>query len=223
MEDDGAGHLVASSVVGLDGEPRRFEEVAPFVWRALGGGERLAAKVVGGKVVAWAEDKESPAAVFLPVPAWRAASWLLPLFLASMAVLLLTTIAWPVDAWAARRHRRDALTASDVGRNFRRARIAAAAAGVLMLAWLALLFYMFSTFDLGARIEPWAMALHVCSIVVFPLALIAALWNARHVFARRAVRVGVLLRVWSVLLVAALGVVLWVAGVFHLIGLDATF
>ena len=82
---------------------------------------------------------------------------------------------------------------------------------------------MFSTFDLSDRIEPWAMALHVCSIVVFPLALVAALWSARQLFARRAVRVGLLSRLWSVALVAALGVVLWVAVVFHLIGLDATF
>ena len=223
VEDDGAGHLVASSVVGLDGEPRRFEETAPFVWRELGGGERLAAKVVDGKVVAWSEDKESPDSAFLPARAWRNSSWLLPLFLASMGMLLLTAIAWPVDAWAARRHRQVVSGENALGRSVRRARIAAVASGMLMLAWLGLLVYMFSTFDLSDRIEPWAMALHVCSIVVFPLALAAALWSARQLFARRVVRVGLLLRIWSVAVVAALGVVLWVAVVFHLIGLDATF
>jgi hypothetical protein len=82
---------------------------------------------------------------------------------------------------------------------------------------------MFSTFELGARIEPWALALHVCSIGVFPLALVAALGSAWRVFARRAAGIGVLLRVWSVLLVAASGGILWVAVVFHLIGLDPTF
>jgi CubicO group peptidase (beta-lactamase class C family) len=221
--DDGAGHLVASSVVGLDGVPRRFEEVAPFVWRELGGGERLAAQVVDGKVAAWSDDAQSPAAVFLRAPARRNASWLLPLFLASLAVLLLTAIAWPVDAWVARRRPRVASAPDDVALGFRRVRIAALAALALTLAWLALLFYMFSTFELGARIEPWALALHVCSIGVFPLALVAALGSAWRVFARRAAGIGVLLRVWSVLLVAASGGILWVAVVFHLIGLDPTF
>jgi hypothetical protein len=81
---DEMGHIVASPVTGLGGQPRPFEEVAPFVWREIGGQDRLAAKVVDGKIVMWAEDGDSPYLVYTRTPNWRDATWLIPLLGFSM-------------------------------------------------------------------------------------------------------------------------------------------
>ena len=49
---------------GLNGKPRHWVETAPFVWRDQGSHERLAAKVVDGKIVRFSIDGISPFMVF---------------------------------------------------------------------------------------------------------------------------------------------------------------
>jgi CubicO group peptidase (beta-lactamase class C family) len=75
---DGDGRITASPALGLNGEPKSFEEAAPFFWRAVGGKERLAARVSGGKVVMWSDDEDSPSEVYTPTPWPRDARWLVP-------------------------------------------------------------------------------------------------------------------------------------------------
>src|SRR5512146_1230363 len=53
----------------FDGDGRtlsHFREVAPFVWREIGGKNWLAAKVPNGKVEMWSDDQDSNGTVFLP-------------------------------------------------------------------------------------------------------------------------------------------------------------
>ena len=46
--------------LGLNGKPRHWVEIAPFVWRDTGSHDRLAAKVVDGKAVRFSFDELSP-------------------------------------------------------------------------------------------------------------------------------------------------------------------
>lgn len=224
VEEDDDGHLLASPILGLDGEPKRFEEIAPFVWREIGGKNHLAAKVVNGKVVVWAEEKESPAFVYTPTPAWRDATWLAPALATSMAVLLLTVLAWPIDTYLKRRYGGGMPPASiSPGASFRHVRIAAVATVGLLISWVALLAFMFATFNISSNLEPVILLLHLCSIVVFPLALLAGLWNLGQLLKAGSTRSGWFLHAWNILLIPAFSITLWTAIVCNLIGLERTF
>src|SRR5262249_36769619 len=51
---------LATPLKGLNGAPREWVEIAPFVWQDAHSHERLAAKVVDGKAVRWSIDGISP-------------------------------------------------------------------------------------------------------------------------------------------------------------------
>ena len=221
---DESGRLV-TPMTGLNGESRTYEEIAPFVWREVGGKGLLAAKVVNGKVAMWAD--EDPSGAYLPTPQWRNATWLLPALELSILVLLLATIAWPVAAVIRRRYRAPLALDGTVLRARRWAHIAVAAEVAVMGGWLALIVGMLSTFYwtwapyfISAALEKWILILHLFSIVVLPLAALVALWNAWTVLSARS---GVFVKVWSVLLAASCLVILWVGLVFHFIGLRLLF
>ena len=92
------GKIAFPSLDGLSGAARDWVEVAPFVWRDTNTGERLAADVRDGKVVRFSLDLGSPFMVFEPAPFGRNAAWLLPALLASLGIVLLAALAWPVRA-----------------------------------------------------------------------------------------------------------------------------
>ncbi|HKF96830.1 MAG TPA: serine hydrolase domain-containing protein, partial [Steroidobacteraceae bacterium] len=101
---DKKGELLIPDLKGLNGEPRHWVEIAPFVWLDVGGHDRLGAKVIDGKPVRWSFDLLSPFMVFDPVPWYASSAWLMPLLLASLAALVLTVLLWPVSAWVRRRY-----------------------------------------------------------------------------------------------------------------------
>ena len=72
------GELVVPALVGPSGRPREWVEIAPFVWRDRNGHDRLAAKLVDGKVVRWSMDFMSPFMVFDRVPTGKSSIWILP-------------------------------------------------------------------------------------------------------------------------------------------------
>ena len=74
---DAKGELV-TPLKGLNDKPRRWVETAPFVWSDQDSHERLAAKVVDGKVVRFSIDEISPFMVFDRAPWYADAAWLLP-------------------------------------------------------------------------------------------------------------------------------------------------
>src|SRR3546814_12096457 len=49
VEINDEGQLVISSLTGADGAPKRWREVAPFLWHEVGGNDRLAAQLVDGR------------------------------------------------------------------------------------------------------------------------------------------------------------------------------
>jgi CubicO group peptidase (beta-lactamase class C family) len=220
---DKDGRITSPAVVGLNGEPRRFEEIAPFVWREVNGKDRLAAKVVDGRVALWAEDEESPFMVFTPEHAWRDGAWLWPLTLVSIAALLWTALLWPVSALVRRRYGGRFALERKAALSHRLVRVGAAAAGLLMATWLVTEVVMLQTFALTSSLDPWILLLHLLSIAVFPLALAAAVWNVWVVWRSRRGWRSAFARFWSVVLTVGCLTVCWVGLAFHLIGLGLTY
>lgn len=211
--DDGT--IGVPDLTGLNGEPIKWREIAPFVWREVGGKQRLAARVEDGRVVRFSIDEISPFMMFEPVPWWRSSAWLLPLLIAGLCALAATAIAWPVSALVRRHYgARYALAGRDA-KAHRLVRIAAAAALVTFLAWGVTIAAMMSDFSLlSPGLDGWIWILKLLALVVFVGAAAIALWNAFVVV--RSGR-GWLAKLWALVLAVACLAVLWVAIVYRLI------
>jgi CubicO group peptidase (beta-lactamase class C family) len=211
---DKDGFLTASSFKGRNGAPRRYREVAPFVWRDVESGWRLAAKVVDGRVQRFSIDEISPFTVYEPARWWRSASWLLPAVESSFAALLLTTLLWPVAAIVRRRNN---LKLDLVGRDERGrllSRVAAVAVTAVSLGWLALFSALSSrTAMLGPGLDPWLFLLHLVSIVGFVGGAIVLIWAAAVAWTGKRSWQG---KVWTSVLAVSAVVMLWMAVVYHL-------
>jgi CubicO group peptidase (beta-lactamase class C family) len=96
LNDDGT--LSVADLDGLNGEPRRWREVRPFVWREVGGVHLLIAKRVDGKVVEIASDIYPQIFTMTPSRFWSSGVWNVPLLIATFAMLLLSVVFWPVKA-----------------------------------------------------------------------------------------------------------------------------
>ncbi|HEX3233923.1 MAG TPA: serine hydrolase [Gemmatimonadales bacterium] len=206
---------------GLNGQPKKWREVSPFIWREVDGKNWLAAKVEGGKVAMLSGDEISPFMMFLPSPWWRSSVWLLPLLEVSLAALLLTLLLWPTTALV-RRHYRTAFPLEGVQASaYRWIRLAVAATLLTLLGW----FGLFSVLNsrnpaVTDRLDPWVWLLHLASLVVFVGAAAIALWHCRVVWAGRRRWPA---RLWSVVLAISLVTVLGVALIYKFIAFSAHF
>ncbi len=207
------GELVIPSLTSAGGRPRQWIETAPFVWHDAYGHERLAAKVEGGKVVRWSFDLAAPFEVFLPVPAALSSTWLLPAAYAAIAVLLLTALHWPV-AWYARRvYRAQHPLAGAALRAYRATRTMAAIEIALLVGWALFISAIFNGGKPSPTMDGILAGLEIGSIVILVGTLLIAAWNAVTTWtgARRLTA-----RLWSLLVLAAAAVLLYVGVAFHL-------
>ena len=84
--------------LGLNGEPRKWREVRPFVWREVGGPHLLIAKIKDGAVTELATDLYPQIWTTTRSPFWRSSAWNIPLLMGTFAMLLLTVLFWPIKA-----------------------------------------------------------------------------------------------------------------------------
>ena len=217
---DGKGELV-TPFLGLNGKPRRWEEISPFVWRDPDNHERLAAKVVDGKAVRFSIDQISPFMVFDRVPWYEDAAWLLPLLIASLAALLVTATMWPIAALVRRRFGaplaldRQSLTA------YRGSKIAS----ILLLAglgfWALTLTLMLKDItNISAKFDSIVRSAQIFGIVAFIAGAALILWNLWKAWTKKRRWPA---RVWSAVLTVAAFAVLWVAVVFKLFGFGLNY
>ncbi|MDH7972340.1 serine hydrolase domain-containing protein [Sphingomonas sp. AR_OL41] len=173
------GELLIPALKGAGGAPTEWVEIAPFVWRDVHGHDRLAAKLVDGKVVRWSMDMESPFTVFERTPASLSPGWILPLTYASLAILLLAFLHWPVAALV-RRHFKVALPVEGKARQaYRLTRLFAGLVLVVLIGWMLVVTSMFAdlsnlTSDSDAKL--WFM--QIVGLIVFVGAVALAGWNA---------------------------------------------
>jgi CubicO group peptidase (beta-lactamase class C family) len=215
------GSLSIPALRGINQQPQRWREIAPFVWRDLDSEERLAAKVENGRVVMFSADAVSPFSVFLPVPWWKSSAWVLPLLAASVAALVLTVMAWPTAALIRRRYALAAPLAGTAARTQRLTRFAALATLVTLVAWVVTVAPLATNLFLSsARLDAWLWVLHSASLIVFTGAGVVALWNASATWTTRRSWSA---RLWSAILAVACLSILWVAVVFNLIAFTTSF
>lgn len=215
------GELIVSSLLGPNGVPRRWVEIAPYVWRDVDSDDRLAAQVVDGKPVRWSMDFMSPFIVVDRAPVGMSSAWILPALYASLAILALTFLFWPVS-WLVRRHHKTELAVAGRARQaYRATRVFAGLSLAVLIGWLlvvAVLFEKVSSLNKSSDLLLWL--LQIGGAVVFIGAVIVSAWNVWLTFTdgRRWTR-----KLWSVLILLATLLVLYVAFTFGLISMSVNY
>lgn len=215
------GELVIPSLLAAGGRPRQWVEVSPFVWNEVGGHERIAAKVIDGRVVRWSFNLVAPFEVFDRVPVGASAAWLLPALYAALGVLALTFLQMPVAAIARRTYQVAHPLSGMPRRAGRSVAIMAGLTTALLACWAWATITALGSPDLlaGGR-DGIFMGLQVTSaIVLFGMVGIAA-WNA---WASWRGRRPLLRRLWSVLILLAALLVLYVALRFNLMAMTVNY
>jgi|HubBroStandDraft_1064217.scaffolds.fasta_scaffold00039_50 CubicO group peptidase (beta-lactamase class C family) len=201
---------------GLNGKPRRWVEISPFIWRDTGGHDLLAVKVADGKAVRFSFDELSPFMVFYRVPWYQDSAWLLPALSASLAALLITALTWPIVAIVRRRYGAALALDPKSLRAYRLSKIAAIAIAAAFGTWALTLTLMINDINnLGSKFDSVVRFAQIFGIVAFIGGFGVMLWHVWTVWsgARRWPA-----KVWSIVLALAAFFVLWVAFAFNLIG-----
>jgi CubicO group peptidase (beta-lactamase class C family) len=213
LDDDGR-----PDVPSLLGEgPRKWIEVAPFLWLDAYGSQRLSAEVKNGKVIRWSVDAVSPFMVWDRVPWTRNTAWLMPAAIAGAIIVAITALGWPVGAIARRRYGAS-LNLSGIDLTLHRL--------IHALAWLALAtlggwtLLLNSLGKIESNLDGWIWFLEIASAVGFSALAACALWIACRSWLRPQ---SWLNRAWSALCVAGALSILWTAAAFHLISFGANY
>ena len=218
---DGEGGIRLNTAPDIGGQPRKWVEIAPFVWREAGGKMRLAAKVENGRVVRFSVDSASPYIAFDRAPWHLSTAWLTPAMLASLGALLLTAIAWPAAALVRRRYGVKTDLAPAALKSYRLTRGFAALAVAVMLAWILFVSRLVRDFSsLSGELDGTLITLQIATPIIFLGLLASAIWNIRHVWTSKRGRFA---KFWSIVLLLSAVILLWIGIGFHLIGFGTRF
>lgn len=216
-----AGTISVAMLRDPGGATIKWREVAPFVWREVGGKSRLAAQVEDGKVVRWSVDDFSPFMMFEPAPAARAGTWLLPATIAALSIVALTVVMWPVTAIVRRRYGKSFALEGREARAYRWVRIGALASAGAVVAWgLTVVSMLENLRMMSPALDPWLYALHILGTIAIVAGFAIAVWNAWVVWRGRR---SWFAKLWSAALVLATFVILWLAVVHNLVGLAVNY
>ena len=214
------GSISVPAVTGVDGQPVKWIEIAPYVWKDANGSDRLAAKVIDGRVLRWSFEPVSPFMVFEPVPWWKG-SWLMLAVGAGLLALLLTVLAWPLSALV-RRHYKVSypLTGRDA-RAHRLSRIASLAVFAIFAGVLTVIAVMFSELDRLSPGNDWiVITSRVLALIVIPIGTAVSVWNAWVVLGSKRRWTA---KLWAIVLALSCLAILWASAVFHLAGFSAFY
>lgn len=215
------GTITVPDLLGANGAPRKWREVAPYVWRDVDGPDRIAAKVVDGKVVRFSTDPISPFMVFDRTPWYRSGGVFLPILAIGLGALLLTVLAWPISALVRRHYKVPyQLIGADAAWH-KRIRIASLAVLAALGGAVAMAIAMLSSLDmLSPANDIWVNTLRLLNLVVLPLAALVGLANAWHVL-RSGRRWPA--KLWSVVLALSMLGLLWFGISQNILGYGANY
>lgn len=203
-----------------NGRQQRWQEVAPFVWREIGGRTQLNMQVVSGRVQAWLPDNVS-GVVLERVPLLWSRALNVPLLCTSIAVLVITTLLWPVTAMLRRWHGGKLVLAGRDALANRLTQFAAALAVVYAIAWLALVASAASAaVPFNAGFDPWIRLVQGIGLLCVAGSLVAV-WNAWLTW--RPSRRGAWAKVWSLVLAFALVDLTWFSFAFGLLSVHLNY
>jgi hypothetical protein len=209
------GELLVPDLKGLNGQPIKWVEIAPFVWQDANGKEQLAARVVDGKVERFSFGLVAPFDAFLRVDSARNGAWLVPAISVSLVVLLLTVLFWPVTAMVRRSYGARLQLPAPAMRAYRAGKFGALLSLLGLVVWGGTVTSLFSDLNnTTTKLDPLLSFAQVFGAVAFLGGLLLTLWNLKAVFGGRRRWPA---KVWSVALVFSTFIVLWIAIAFHLI------
>lgn len=209
------GTLSVDAFRGLNGEPKRWREVGPFVWREVGGQERMAARVENGRIVALGSDALAPIMHLQPVSWPISSAWLSPALAAAFLVLVVRvigSIASMILRWRRRQPQR--WSAPDMlARNL--GAVASLVTIALVVTWAAVLDAGVSDLSrFASTLDPTIAFLQAGGHVAWA-GLALACWGAALAWRRNA---SLAWRAWTTLCVLAWAPILWAGLHFNLIG-----
>lgn len=218
---DADGGILFSAASGIGGENLEWVEIAPFVWREVGGKRRIAAEVKDGRVTRFGIDSSSPFMLFEPVPWYSSSAWLTPALFASLAALALTVLFWPVTALVRRHYGVRPERSAAEWRAYRLTRAFAGLAIAVLVGWMIFAVALLSDFSsLNGELDGVLIALRIATPLVLGALAAAAGWHLWLVWKGTP---GKFARIWSMVVLASAAVLLWIALVFHLIGYGTAF
>lgn len=199
--------------------PKKWREIAPFVWREVNGKERLAAQVIEGRPVRFSVDEYSPLVVWDRLPWWRSTLWLKPLSQGAFVILLLTIAAWPVTS-AMRRFAGipKPLPTADQ-RVYLPLRLAALVGIVVPTLWIQTITPVMTFTANSKTIDFQIIIVSLLTLVAYVGGLLIALLNAWFAWKSR----GWASRLWSVVLILSFAVLAWIAWIFKLLSFSTEF
>jgi len=216
---DDNGRPLISALPGLGGAPRTWIETSPFLWEDINGHQRLGAVVQDGKVVRWSIDDISPFMVFDRTPWHLDGAWLLPVFLASVALVALAALGWPVIALTRRRYGGAlALTGRD-RQAYRLVRGFAWVVVLVLLGWFTVITGI-ENFENHGKNDWLIYLLQIVGTISFFALLGLAAWNLWLAIKGKRSWWS---KLWNVLLLLSAFFILWVALAFKLISFGAAY
>jgi CubicO group peptidase (beta-lactamase class C family) len=215
------GTISVPLLTDLNGEPTKWREVAPYVWREVDGKGRLAAEVQDGRVVRFAPEWISPFMYMERSSGAKGVGWLMPALIASLAALALTVVVWPIAALVRRRYRKPLPYTGREARAYRWVRIGALLSLAAIGGWIGTILLMFEKLELLTAGMDWlVLTLHVLGTVAVFAGLALALWHLSVVWKSPKRWLG---KIWAVVLVFATAICAWVAVAYHLVGLSTNY
>lgn len=150
----------------LSGSPEKWHEVAPYRWREAHGDRVVVATVKDGHVVEINTDRIPPIMIFTPVTFWSSPVWNQPLFIATLAMLALTVIFWPVKAILRWRYGSPFELSGSAAMLYRLTRVVVLADLIFLGGWLAFLAYGTMHLEfLGPKSDIFIRALQAVGVV----------------------------------------------------------
>ena len=198
-------------------QPQTFVETRPYLWHQVGGHDMLQATVVDGKVTTWSTDYLAFAFAYEPLHGLAGAGLEVPLFVASLVLLLVTVLVWPVGAIARKWYGAAPLTPA-VRAGTRRTAVAAIAALAAAVAWTALFAVVAAITT--PHLDTWVHVVQLLSFIGFVGGWLVAAWNLVQ-RVRTPGRRGS--TTWAALQFAAFTMLLWVAYAYHLLNFSAGY
>ncbi len=155
------GTISADALKGLNGEPKKFREVAPLMFREVDGQERIAFKRddSGGLVMA----VDYPFMVFQKVPWYLNSALQLPLLIGAVVVFVLTLLLWPVSALLRRHYGKKLELTSDERRRRRLARLVCVVDLAFLLGFV--VFFSIAMKDIGLLSPKYNFLLRLIQVV----------------------------------------------------------
>ncbi len=205
---------------GLNGEPKKWREIAPFVWRDVEGSDRIAARIENNRVAFIGYD-ELPFMPFQPVPWWWSAVWLLPLLVIAVVALTANTLAWSVSALVRRYYGADYGLVGREARTHLLVRIVSLLVMATVIAWVILIQVMSGDLGwIGPHLGVWISSLRLLSLVILFGSSAIALWNVWNLLHSQREW---LARAWGMALAISCLALLYIAIAFHTVGYSANY